>query len=145
MERVMGMVLTRIGRLVYSEPRLDTKPKEHQRSYTGEWQPKETTLEDPEANLISSLIDTPHKLFQRGQKEPLHAPAIDLDVPSHLVASSTPGHFHLYIDKPMPWSKYRKLLEVLRECDLIEEGFLRSSLDRRQSYLRLPHIKKKKS
>lgn len=85
----------------------------------------------PDANLISSLCD-----------DGMHAPAIDIDLPVHLVPSSTPGQYHLYFDKKMPWADYQKLLKVMTEVGLVEQGYYEASVAHKQSYLRLPHIKK---
>lgn len=85
----------------------------------------------PDANLISSLCDD-------GQ----HAPAIDIDLPVHVVPSSTQGHYHLYFDKKMPWADYVKLLKVMTEVGLVEKGYYDASVKFKQSYLRLPHVKK---
>lgn len=85
----------------------------------------------PEPNLVSSLTDDGY-----------HAPAIDIDLPTHLVPSSTPGHFHLYFDKKMKWKEYEKLLKVMVEVGLVEQGFYEQAKRFQQTYLRLPHIKK---
>ena len=71
-----------------------------------------------------------------------HAPALDLDVPAFMVESSTPGHSHLFIDVKMSWRKYKKLLKVLGECGILEEGYVKASIARQGSFLRLPWIKK---
>lgn len=72
----------------------------------------------------------------------LHAPALDIDVPHSLTPSSTPGHGHLFIDVPMPWKKYKKLLKVMGECGILEKGYVDASIRRKGSFLRLPWIKK---
>lgn len=78
-----------------------------------------------EATLISSrCVD--------GQ----HAPALDIDFGARLVPSSTPGHYHLFLDKPMPWRKYKRLLKALRKAGIIEYGYYRASLDRQATHLR---------
>lgn len=84
-----------------------------------------------DANLVSSHI-----------KNDIHAPAIDLDFPAYLVPSTTPGHFHLYIEKEMQWKDYKKLLDTLLEVGLINKGWYDISMKFEQTYLRLPHIKK---
>ena len=87
--------------------------------------------EHPEPNLISSLTD-----------KGTHAPALDIDFPIHAVPSSTPGHFHLYIEKELSWSEYEELLRVLAKVGIIEEGFYQQARKFQQTYLRLPYIKK---
>jgi hypothetical protein len=78
-----------------------------------------------EANLVSSLT-----------VDGLHAPALDIDMPARLVPSRTPGHFHLFIDKPMKWWRYRILLRVLAWAGIIEKGYYRASRDRKMTMLR---------
>lgn len=67
---------------------------------------------------------------------------LDIDLPAQLVPSSTPGHFHLYIDKEVPTDKYMRLLEVLAEVGIIEEGYKEASIARGFTAVRLPWIKK---
>jgi hypothetical protein len=71
-----------------------------------------------------------------------HMPAIDLDLPCELIESSTPGHYHLLIDKPMPWFRYRVLLRAMVFAGLVEDRYYRHSVRRGQTFLRLPHVKK---
>lgn len=83
-----------------------------------------------QANLVSSLtVD--------GQ----HAPAIDLDMPCRLYPSRSPGHFHLYIDTAIAWSDYKRILEAFHSAGLVQAGFLRNSVARKASFLRLPGAK----
>lgn len=82
-------------------------------------------------NLVSSLCD-----------DELHRPALDFDFPVTVVESSTPGHHHVYIDKPMTWERYQLLLVVLREVGLLEEGYVSASLERKMTMLRLPGVTK---
>ena len=72
----------------------------------------------------------------------MHAPCIDIDVPVTVAPSSTPGHGHLYIDVPMTWADYERLLTVMAEVGIVEEGYLRASLTRKATHLRLPWVKK---
>lgn len=77
------------------------------------------------ANLVSSLTE-------RG----LHAPVLDLDFPARLVPSSTPGHFHLYLDVEMAWEVYEKLLGALAEAGVLESGYVHAMLGRGATYVR---------
>lgn len=77
------------------------------------------------ANLISSKTVTG-----------MHAPALDIDFQARLVPSRTKGHFHLYLDKEMPWWKYRILLRVLAWVGIIEPGYYRASVARKATFLR---------
>ncbi len=72
----------------------------------------------------------------------LHMPVLDLDIPHQLVPSSTPGHSHLYLDLPMGWDQYARLLEVLAEVGVIEKGYCEASLARGFSAARLPGFTK---
>lgn len=86
-----------------------------------------------EANLVGSLLegDTGY-----------HMPVIDLDFDTHLEPSSTPGHFHLYLNRAISWEKYQALLEALYKAGIIEEGFYEMSIARGQSFVRYPGVKK---
>ncbi len=86
---------------------------------------------DDGANVVSSLLTNGR-----------HAPAIDVDVPVHVIPSSTPGHSHLYIDHEMPWQDYERLLRVLTEVGIVQRGFYDSAVRRGTSLLRLPHVRK---
>lgn len=77
------------------------------------------------ANLVSSLTTAG-----------THAPALDIDFNARLVPSRTKGHFHLYLDKHLPWWKYRILLKVLAWCGIIEPGYYQASVARKMTMLR---------
>lgn len=80
-------------------------------------------------------------VFSREERV-LHAPAIDIDgIHCELIPSSTEGNYHLYIDKPMPWTDYVKLLQVLFDVGIIEKGYFHASLEAEQSFLRIRHKK----
>lgn len=73
----------------------------------------------------------------------MHKPVLDIDLPVKVLESSTPGHHHLFIDKRMTWEQYKKLLDVLAEVGIIEEGYSRVSQgSRRHTAVRLPWVKK---
>lgn len=82
-----------------------------------------------DANLVSSRLDPEGKL---------HMPVLDLDFPASLVPSSTPGHFHLYIDKEMDWKTYERLLKALSDAGVIERGYYKASKARKATYVRIP-------
>lgn len=76
----------------------------------------------------------------------LHKPVLDIDLPVKLLPSTTEGHFHLFIDKEMTWAQYAKLLDVLAEVGIIEEGFSRVSQgSRKHTAVRLPWVKKEEA
>jgi hypothetical protein len=72
----------------------------------------------------------------------LHAPVLDIDMPCALVPSSTPGHFHLFIERGMTWRRYRRLLRALGRAGILERGFVHAALARRYTAVRVPWEKK---
>jgi hypothetical protein len=84
------------------------------------------------ANLIGSETE----------ESGIHLPLFDIDYDAQLLSSSTPGHFHLYLNKPVEWDAYVRVLEALRDAELIEEGFCRNSIARGQAFLRTPDTRK---
>jgi len=97
--------------------------------------PAERTLTPSahEANLITSIV---------ADNSGMHRPVLDIDVPCVLVPSSTPGHFHLYIDKPMSWKTYHALLCALGEAGILEGGYVGASIERGHTAVRLPWVSK---
>jgi hypothetical protein len=86
-----------------------------------------------EANVISSVV--------RGS-DVMHKPVLDIDLPAHLIPSSTPGHYHLIIDKEIPWEQYKILLNCLSYVGVLEQGYVDASIDRGYTAVRLPWIRK---
>lgn len=74
--------------------------------------------------------------------EGAHYPVLDIDYPATLVPSTTPGHFHLYLDQAVPWWKYKIVLRALAFAGLIEPGYDRASRRRGFTAVRPPHVKK---
>lgn len=85
------------------------------------------------ANLVSSELD---------DKRGWHTPMLDIDLPARLIESSSPGHYHLYIDKPMPWWKYKRLMRALMMAGIIEKNYYKMSVKRKGSHLRPPWVDK---
>lgn len=86
-----------------------------------------------DANLVSSLcID--------GQ----HRPVLDFDIPARYVPSSTPGHGHLYVDVPMDWERYEKLLLALRDAGILEPGYVAAAIMRKATFVRPEGVLKPK-
>lgn len=84
------------------------------------------------ANLIGSITD-----------EGTHVPVLDIDFPVRLEPSSTPGHFHLYLDGiELDWSTYKMLLAALAAAGVIEEGYRTASLSRGMTLVRKPGVTK---
>jgi hypothetical protein len=104
----------------------------------GEVADYERTNDVEEAVLISSEVK-----YETGvpwiDKSIHHAPAIDIDLECRLVGSSTPGHYHLYIDKEMVWEDYEKLLAVLKDVGIVEEGFYNQAVVNQKTFLRVRH------
>lgn len=89
---------------------------------------------ESKANLVSSLL---YPIYKN-----THAPALDIDIPSRLVPSSTPGHFHLYLEHQMTWRRYKRLLRALYKAGIIQRGFYKLSVKRGATFLRKPGVKK---
>jgi hypothetical protein len=85
--------------------------------------------EERVCNVVSSHVDG---------EEGMHAVALDIDMPCELVPSKTPGHFHLYIEKKMPWHQYVSLLTALADAGIIEAGYLWASVRDKATFLRVP-------
>lgn len=83
------------------------------------------------ANLVGSL-----------RADGLHAPVLDVDKPVRLVPSTTNGHYHLYVDVPMSWRSYRRLLRALYLGGVVDRSVYWRSLDRRCTYVRPPWVAK---
>lgn len=73
-----------------------------------------------------------------------HMVVLDIDHLAYLVKSSTPGHFHLYIDVPdgIEWGKYLTMLHAMASAGVIEPGYANAAEARGFSAVRLPWIKK---
>ena len=110
----------------YHCPGLD-EPGSHEERRDKSWERNE--VPEAERNLIGSLC--------AGTQE-LHMPVIDIDFEAALIPSATPGHFHLYLDTPLPWANYEKLLRVLGEIGIIEPGYMDASIARKQTFVRPP-------
>lgn len=94
-----------------------------------------------EAEVITSFTgEQKRDIF--GITENKHRPILDIDIPMHIIPSTTEGHGHLYIDKELTWWEYKRLLGVLADCGIIEQGYLKVSLAREHTAVRLPWIKK---
>lgn len=73
----------------------------------------------------------------------IHKFMIDVDLPVVVMPSSTPGHWHLYIDVDIEWERYVALLRALAEAGVIEVGYARASIKRGYTSLRPPWIAKR--
>lgn len=106
----------------------------------GETEDSRKIVEDLEqATVVTSETEKP---TLSNQWMPKHKPVLDIDLPVIVVPSSTPGHHHLFIDKEMTWENYEKLLKVLAEVGIIEEGYLGAALMRGHTAVRLQGVTK---
>lgn len=113
---------------------------------TGRVETFAATSDDKRGNPID--FDVPverhNVVSSRGTVNPwgseFHLPVIDLDFDAHLEPSSTPGHFHLYLDRAMPFADYLKLLHTMCEIGLVEWGFYETAKTRGYGTLRLPGV-----
>jgi hypothetical protein len=87
----------------------------------------------PEANILTSDV-----LGKPG----VHKLVLDIDLPAKLVPTTTPGHWHLYIDHEMPWEAYVKVIDALAEAGVIEKGYARASKLRGYTSVRPPWLPK---
>lgn len=90
-----------------------------------------------DANLISSLV-----VKGEGSREDIHFPILDIDIRSETLPSSTTGHVHLYLQRPLTKTQYEKLLTVLEEVGIIQTGILNQFKRNGATMVRLPHVKK---
>jgi hypothetical protein len=87
------------------------------------------------ANAISSEI-------RQGNNVGEHLIVLDIDHDACLVPSSTPGHWHLIINKALPWNQYEKFLKGMAKFGVIEDGYAGASIQRQATWLRVPWERK---
>src|SRR3989339_1311468 len=68
--------------------------------------------------------------------------SVKLDAPFRLIASSTAGHCHLYIDREVSWLQYKKLLVRFTEAGLIEGNYYRLCAKHEKGFLLKPGVTK---
>lgn len=69
----------------------------------------------------------------------VHAPVLDLDFPARLVPSSTPGHFHLYLDGILVGHEaFMRLLDALAEAGVVSHAYAGYSKQRGYTAVRAP-------
>jgi hypothetical protein len=84
-----------------------------------------------EANLVGSLCE-----------DGMHRPVIDIDLPCRLVPSSTPGHFHLYLELPMSEERFLALMAALGTAGVVSSFYSKAVQARRQAFVRCEWVKK---
>ena len=92
-----------------------------------------TTTDIAVANVISSIAT---------DGTGLHYPVLDLDIPAHLVPSSTPGNTHLYIDLPLTPESLWAICDALAEAGVLQPGYVAACKARGYTSVRLPWVKK---
>jgi hypothetical protein len=92
------------------------------------------TQEGREVNVITSKVNGRRK----------HKVVLDLDYDAALIPTSTPGHFHLLIDKDVDEDAYEDFLLACHNIGLIADGNLNQWSMHRRQFLRLPHVRKSK-
>lgn len=85
-----------------------------------------------DANLITSRVQDSDK----------HKIILDIDFPVKVIQSTTPGHYHLYIDKEIEFYALEDLLITMSAVGIVEHGYARASIQRGYTAVRLPWIKK---
>lgn len=96
-------------------------------------------FEDPpsgvEPNLVSSLLDA---------EDRRHSPVLDIDFEARLIPSSTPGHFHLYLDGlEMDQETYDDLLKALADAGVLSTRYVGFALDRGETVVRREGVTKR--
>lgn len=66
----------------------------------------------------------------------------DMDFPMTIVPSSTPNHYHLYMDKLLTYDEYDSLLRGMTTAGIVEQGYYGVFTTRKFTALRLPWIHK---
>lgn len=95
--------------------------------------PCEPEPDTKKANLVGSLC-----------ADGSHMPALDIDLPCELLPSTTKGHFHLYIDKPMSFMAYKKLVQAFIDAGIVEPNIMKYMELNGVTTLRPQNIKKPK-
>lgn len=91
----------------------------------------------PRANLISSKAYEVDGISY-------HTPIFDLDIDARLVPSSTPGHWHLYLNRVITDTEYGNILKAFNEAGIVQNGIIKEQWEKYgQTTVRLPGIQKK--
>ena len=63
---------------------------------------------------------------------------LEVEFPIQLIPSTTPRHYHLYLDRKISWEQYVLVLESAHEAGIISIGFYEISIKNGQSMVLLP-------
>ena len=99
-----------------------------------------TTLWSAEAMSSEYVALAPHQM--NGVRQGEHLIALDIDFEAALIPSSQKHRYHLIFNRTAPWEKVEALLIAMRECGLLERGYVDASIHRKSTFLRLPWIRK---
>lgn len=69
-----------------------------------------------------------------------HYPVLNFDFPVRVYPSTTPGHYHVYLDKPIESEVYFAFLDYLNEMGLTDRRWTRSAHHLGASWVRLPWV-----
>lgn len=94
------------------------------------------------AQVTTSMVDNGLQHAEENRSSRVHRPVLDLDLSAQLVPSSTPGHWHLYLDVEVAHWPYMQLLEALEHAGILEPGYSRASQERGYTAVRLPWVRK---
>lgn len=116
------------------------------RSFRVNWQPTDEQYvlgRDREENDLDRA-DVTSSAIKASWGEQRHIVALDIDYPVHVAQSSTPGHYHLYIDVPggIEHHGYMALVSLLGHLGVVEKGYAQVSIQRGHTDLRLPWVEK---
>lgn len=96
----------------------------------------EGDVDPTKANLVTS------KVHPRYFMDDMHKVVLDIDMDAALVPSTTPGHFHLYLEKYMPAQVYQRFLKDMAKYGIISEGYAAYAARRGETGARTPWTKK---
>lgn len=85
--------------------------------------------------FVTDDVDGAELVSSRMQYHDKHMPVLDIDAPCRVVQSS-PGRSHVYIDVPMTWRQYRRLLKALVRAGVVEKEWAKLAYARRWSSVR---------
>jgi hypothetical protein len=124
-----------IRRVLWNSPTMDKLPVEciDPEAYNpNDWNDDGRAIveDEQDANLVSSMVPGDGETY-------LHAPVLDIDYGARLVESSSPGHFHLYLDKVCTWEQYLAVLEAMANAHLIERGYVEAAKRRGTTMVRI--------
>lgn len=97
---------------------------------------------DETGNRPIAPIDQAAVITSEDQFSERHYPVLDLDYHARLIPSSTPDHYHLYLDRPVDWGKFVVVLDAMADAGLLEDGYVKASKERKYTCVRLPWVGK---